>query len=461
MVMKSKHKIMISLSTKLTVMIVLMALTIGTLTTVFGYQFYKRSMEEHYISLGQNLAKTAARIVDGGAIDNYIETLKTDAEYDHTLAFMRALKRDNDIAYLYVVKPTEKGAYYVYDTDESEEQLKLGDFEEWYDSFIETSKLFLKGEEKIAPVMSNESFGWLLSVYEPIHDESGRVAGYVGADFSMDKVIKDRDDFLMALMAITASITALFSIFYLYVVKTIVVYPINKMAKAADNFLIENLKGDGSSKEECSFSKLDIKTNDELETLADAMKSMNRKINEYVYNLDVATKKSEIDVLTKLYNRDSFEQRINAFLATENADGQIHAFVMIDVDHFKQVNDIYGHIAGDNVLIQCGAALKSAFRNADEAARLGGDEFAVFCKSIGDVETILAKLEHLRETWRNIRVGDSAETCISASIGVALVPRDGMSYQELYKKADLALYEAKRQGRDRCIVYSENLDIAS
>lgn len=451
---------MVSLSTKLTVMIVLMALTIGSATTIFGYQIYKRSMEERYVSLGQNLAKTAARFIDGDSIDVYVDTLKTDANYDHTLALMRALKQDNDIAYLYVVKPTEKGAYYIYDTDESEERLKLGDFEEWYDSFIETSKLFLRGEEDIAPVISNESFGWLLSVYEPIHDKSGRVAGYVGADFSMDKVVKDREDFLIALMTITAGITALFSIFYLYVVKKIVVHPINKMAKAADSFLIENLKGGDSLKGKCSFSKLNIKTNDELETLADAMKSMNWKMNEYIHNLDVATKKSEIDVLTKLFNRDSFEQRINGFLATENADGQLHAFMMIDVDYFKQVNDAHGHIAGDNVLVQCAVALKNTFRNVDDAARLGGDEFAVFCKGISDVETILSKVDNLREAWRSIGVGNSAEARISASIGVALAPKDGMSYQELYKKADLALYEAKRQGRDCCIVYDERLDVA-
>lgn len=177
-----------SLSAKLTILILFMAATLSATTILAAYEYYKDSMDNHFITLGQNLTKTIASIVDGEKINYYLKTGETDEEYDATLEFMRLFQQSNNIEYMYVVKPVEEGTYYVYDTDESEERCELGYFEFWYDDFTESSISFIAGGE-IEPVISNESFGWLLSVYAPIYSESGTVYGYVGADILMDSVM--------------------------------------------------------------------------------------------------------------------------------------------------------------------------------------------------------------------------------------------------------------------------------
>ena len=442
------EKLSISLEKKYTMLLLVMAVTLSSIVILFGYQLYKRSMERHFIVLGNNLAKTAANFVDGDKIDYYLDTRTPDEDYNKTLE----LKRENDVLYLYVVRPTPKGTYYVYDTDESEDRCELGDFEEWYSTFFDSSQKFIAGED-IAPLISNESFGWLLSVYQQIYGSDGTVKGYVGADFSMQRVVRDRQMFLFQLVTATFLTTLFFALLYLRAFRTMIILPIDKMVRAVDEFLIGQ-PPEQQGLQQSSISALEIKTGDELERLSDSLKSMERKIDEYIHNLDVATKRAETDSLTGLINRDAFQKSVDAYLFYDTADDQIGAFMMIDIDYFKQINDTCGHIVGDEVLKKCAKTLKTVFRSSDLVSRLGGDEFAVFCRDVGRIQTIIDKAEAIREQWKNIRF-DGLPRTITASMGIALAPRDGESYLELYQKADISLYQAKEAGRDRYIFYRD------
>jgi diguanylate cyclase (GGDEF)-like protein len=121
--------------------------------------------------------------------------------------------------------------------------------------------------------------------------------------------------------------------------------------------------------------------------------------------------------------------------------------MMIDVDFFKAVNDNYGHAAGDMVLSECAYALRRVVRESDIVGRLGGDEFAVFYKSIGSVAMAEQKARQIRDEWLKI-IPPGGEKGITASIGISFTPQDGQAYQELFSKADEALYRAKEAGRD-------------
>lgn len=450
-----------SIRNKLTLIILLMAISLSLGSTFFGYQYYKMSMEDHYINLGTGLAKTVASFVDGDKIDYYLETRIIDEEYERTLALMSEFKEANNIEYIYVVKPTEKGTYYIYDVDTSEERCELGYFEYWYDDFMDFSKNFIAGEP-IEPIISNESFGWLLSVYEPIYGNDGSVCGYVGADLNMDGVVHDRGQYLSLLVLITISITLVFVIIYLFFIRKTLIKPINSMVKAADNFLVDNTtsKPESSAIQSTSLAVLDINTRDELEQLANALKSMETKINEYIINLDLATRKAEGDVLTNLYNRGAFEQRVQYFLNSLNSNSKkIHAFFMIDLDNFKNVNDTFGHISGDLVLKDCANALTENFRDSDYVARIGGDEFAILCTNLEDIEKISKKAQKICDSWKKISVENNGIDFISASVGVSIAPKDGITYSDLYMKADKALYNAKLNGRDQFIIYDNTMNI--
>ena len=164
--------------------------------------------------------------------------------------------------------------------------------------------------------------------------------------------------------------------------------------------------------------------------------------------MEVALKtKAERDSLTGLYNRSAATDLVNVFLhLNTHSPAANHAFIILDLDNFKVLNDTLLHKTGDKALQDVAAILTNFFRREDVVCRLGGDEFVVFLKNIGfgDLEAKLSRLmEDLRITYSQ---GDKSVT-ISASAGVALAPANGTTFKELYAAADKALYQAKRAGK--------------
>ena len=161
--------------------------------------------------------------------------------------------------------------------------------------------------------------------------------------------------------------------------------------------------------------------------------------------------KAQRDGLTDLLNKIATQNLIEQALC----DKEPCALYMIDVDHFKEVNDNLGHMFGDAVLADIGGKLKKLFRASDIVGRIGGDEFMVLLKNVDNpaliVEKALAINQCLQQTFN---------TCysISGSVGVAVSPKDGTTYTELYKKADIALYEAKRGGRNRFVLFDSSAE---
>jgi diguanylate cyclase (GGDEF)-like protein len=168
------------------------------------------------------------------------------------------------------------------------------------------------------------------------------------------------------------------------------------------------------------------------------------------------------DFLTGFYNRRYLEARLREELARAQRLGQMLAFLMIDVDHFKQVNDRFGHLAGDSVLREVARRIGGELRSSDTGARFGGDEFAMLLQqgSVVDGERVaLRVLEAVR--GRPIAVSADTAEVVSLSIGVAAVlpepeTRDHKALGErLIAAADAALYRAKSEGRNRVAIASE------
>ncbi len=167
------------------------------------------------------------------------------------------------------------------------------------------------------------------------------------------------------------------------------------------------------------------------------------------------------DELTGLPNRAFFVR-----LLTEIAEGAAHmnalqAVLFLDLDRFKDINDSLGHAAGDRLLLEVTARLRQTARTGDIVARLSGDEFAVILRDatrMSDIENVIARL--LTAMRAPIRIGTD-QVSTQASIGLTIYPFDESDPQTLLRHADLAMYEAKRQGRDRWSLFEPSLDRAT
>lgn len=162
------------------------------------------------------------------------------------------------------------------------------------------------------------------------------------------------------------------------------------------------------------------------------------------------------DAITGLYNRRELRRFLDYELERSKRYGHPLSCVMIDIDHFKEINDQFGHRAGDEALRQIAQALRSHYRTTDLLARFGGDEFAVvMTETSADVArrgaTRLQKVV-VAEVIKINREGGSIENIkITISIGVAEYPGDADSSEALIEAADQALYQAKYQGRNRVV----------
>lgn len=153
-----------------------------------------------------------------------------------------------------------------------------------------------------------------------------------------------------------------------------------------------------------------------------------------------------VDLLTKVYNRSAGTQYIVKALAEMNP-GETSAFMLLDLDHFKRLNDTLGHMRGDDALKNVAEILMNHFRKYDIVCRLGGDEFVVFIQRIPIevLDRVLTSL--LKKMELDYERGD-VKVSITISAGVALVPEHGNTFEELYEKADQALYQVKNTTRN-------------
>jgi diguanylate cyclase (GGDEF)-like protein len=197
--------------------------------------------------------------------------------------------------------------------------------------------------------------------------------------------------------------------------------------------------------------KVEHESDDETGVLVDAFNGM---ISEIGYRDESMRRLAHFDPLTGLANRGAFQRHFESVLSA-NIDAVLF---LLDLDQFKSVNDSYGHSAGDSLLMDVAARFKAECPDNLFLVRLGGDEFAVVATGVAtesDAQTVLAPL--IASLLRPVDIF-GREILIGASVGVAMIPRDGNSTADLLRRADLALYHAKREGRGRIVFYRPWLD---
>ena len=162
------------------------------------------------------------------------------------------------------------------------------------------------------------------------------------------------------------------------------------------------------------------------------------------------------DALTKLPNRRWFNQLIDAEIEKAERDMRPFAIMTIDLNRFKDINDVFGHDAGDALLKQVAESYAATVRKSDTVARMGGDEFAVILSSIKNPVDAASVAKKLLKSCSEVTVLDK-EIAVSSSIGISVYPNDGLTKDELLKHADLAMYRAKQSELQVCF-YSDSMN---
>jgi diguanylate cyclase (GGDEF)-like protein len=159
------------------------------------------------------------------------------------------------------------------------------------------------------------------------------------------------------------------------------------------------------------------------------------------------------DILTGVFNRRYMEETLERELRRAERNKSPMGVIMLDIDHFKDYNDLFGHAGGDALLHELGGMLKKSIRGADIASRYGGEEFLVVLPDT-TLEITGKRAEDLRQAARELQVYylDKPLGKITISLGVASFPEHGRTIEEILKSADTALYRAKKEGRDRVVV---------
>jgi len=212
--------------------------------------------------------------------------------------------------------------------------------------------------------------------------------------------------------------------------------PINTLAQAASSFSETQLQ-----------QVLPVERNDEIGVLARNFERMQRQINSHMASLyDNQRELSYLahhDSLTGLANRSLFFQRLEQLLQLSQRNGAPFAVLFVDLDHFKEVNDLHGHAIGDQVLQIVARRLLHTVRGSDMVARMGGDEYLILLQgnfteaALGDLilKLRLSISEAMTVAGQRLEVG--------ASIGYSLYPRDGSTAEQLVNEADHAMYHVK------------------
>lgn len=347
----------VSLRTKAVLGIISMSVIISATAVALSYRTYANTMDEHYMSLATDLAYTASEMVDTEKIQQYVNTLKQDEEYDNQLDILRRIQSANSVDCIYILEMRETETCTIMDTDP---EMEFGHV----DPLVQPMS---QEDDSLVYISNTDSYGWLCSAMVWMRDDSGHGYAVMCVDISMNDVMADRMDFLrVVLFAILLAMVAACVILVL-LVNRFVVNPINQVARAALQYVSDRRTSEGRSvstgvrristgedgEERSAISKLNIRTGDEIQALSEAIKTMELEINEYIQDLTAVTAEkerigAELNVATQI-QADMLPRIFPAFPEREEFDvyatmnpakevgGDFYDFFLVDDDHLAVV----------------------------------------------------------------------------------------------------------------------------
>jgi diguanylate cyclase (GGDEF)-like protein len=297
-------------------------------------------------------------------------------------------------------------------------------------------KLPAEGQET-GPVASVSMPGVGTVIYA-VRRLSGPTRGFVAATVSASAAYRLLNEARTRLLIIVLPLVGLVLLTSFLVARNLL-RPVLKLSEAAKEISAGDLE-----------VSLPVRGNDEMADLTRAFNEMTLRVRESQRTLESL---AITDGLTGLYNRRHFEDTVDKDLRLCERDGRTSSLLLLDLDHFKEYNDHWGHTQGDTELKRVAAALKESIRATDMAFRYGGEELAVLLHSCPKGQAAQVA-EKIRQAVRapSVKPGALEGRTTTISIGVSTFPEDAHGVRELVDAADGALYAAKDQGRDRVML---------
>lgn len=310
-------KLKLSLGQKAVCATLILAFVLTITAVLVSFHVYSVTMDTHYQTLTMNVAKTAARVVDSRKVETYTKAVMdiyskhpspefsdTQGEQEYLAQYdgikddgywqlfktMEKVKESNDVLSLYIsyMDPKTMTGIYILDADTSENACPTGT---WERILPKNYEAMTHQEDGFPSYISNtDEYGWLCSAGAAVLDQDEQVVAHVFVDISMNRVMRDRYDYLIRLCLILLAATLVLILLFIWVVNHALVCPVNRLASAAASYVSDKeCAGNGQS----SIEELNIHTGDEVESLCGAIKQMERDINGYIENLTAVTAEKE------------------------------------------------------------------------------------------------------------------------------------------------------------------------
>ena len=350
--MPDKYKIRFSMGMKSALNIIVIAILIGGAAVVFSYQAYRSNLDEQMIHTADNLAVATAAQIDPDSIDRYLSSGETDEEYERVQARLLEIQEYYGIVAICCFKPTTNGFYVVYNTDQREDALTLGEVQQFtFEEFIEVQDRLLAGED-VSPIRQESRGADAVYALAAIRDASGTAKGYMAVIFSMEDTEAAEQAFLSHLIGLLLVITAILTVLSVLFSRYCLVRPLNRLSGIADQFVQRQKQGTlGTDQKIIEVPKLD--TGDEMGRLYHALQQMEQSIYDYIRDLTSITAEkerigAELSVATKIQasmlpcifppfpNRTEFDIYATMMPAKE-VGGDFYDFFLVDDDHLALV----------------------------------------------------------------------------------------------------------------------------
>ena len=350
--MPDKYKIRFSMGMKSALNIIVIAILIGGAAVVFSYQAYRSNLDEQMIHTANNLAVATAAQIDPDSIDRYLSSGETDEEYERVQARLLEIQEYYGIVAICCFKPTSNGFYVVYNTDQREDALTLGEVQQFtFEEFIEVQDRLLAGED-VSPIRQESRGADAVYALAAIRDASGTAKGYMAVIFSMEDTEAAEQAFLSHLIGLLLVITAILTVLSVLFSRYCLVRPLNRLSGIADQFVQRQKQGTlGTDQKIIEVPKLD--TGDEMGRLYHALQQMEQSIYDYIRDLTSITAEkerigAELSVATKIQasmlpcifppfpNRTEFDIYATMMPAKE-VGGDFYDFFLVDDDHLALV----------------------------------------------------------------------------------------------------------------------------
>lgn len=446
-----------SLRTKILLILTLSAFFVSFSIAFISYVLFRDGAISDRIKGVESMDSVVLNEIDPKRVDDYIKLGRDAEDYVEVEQKLYGIKHSSvDVKYLYVYRMLDNGCQVVFDLNATDlEADKPGTIVD-YDSAVLKYKADLIAGKPIPPIISDDEYGYLLTLYKPLYDANGKCQCYAAVDFSMDNFSEYIRSFVAQLLILFIGCFIFIFVMGLWFIENNIILPVNTMAYCAQNFSYDNKEERDKNIER--IKSLQISTGDEIENLYNSLIKSTENISTYLEHLQIAkiqveNMKVKVYAMDELANTDSLTGIRNKTAYTtmitkldqhiEDGDAEF-CIVMVDVNFLKRVNDTYGHERGNEYLINACKLVCSVF-GTEHVYRIGGDEFVVivtgdkvslcryFVKQF-QMEMSRKNSNELLEPWEKV----------SAAVGVAIYqPGVDLSADAVFKRADAQMYENK------------------